>query len=125
MLGRPMVTFVGCAVAVFAFAGIAGAMQEYEDLKVLVAEIEADIIKANSAVIEDDYRYFFVGYSLNEDGTLLFCWLDLLDWIILWEYVRPWNGDNTNGALGDRIFHDHMKDVWWGHGDGTVGVFGG
>jgi sugar phosphate isomerase/epimerase len=25
----------------------------------------------------------------------------------------------------DRIFHAHMKDVWWGHGDGTVGVFGG
>jgi sugar phosphate isomerase/epimerase len=25
----------------------------------------------------------------------------------------------------DRIFHCHMKDVWWGHGDGTVGVFGG
>ncbi len=25
----------------------------------------------------------------------------------------------------DRIFHAHMKDVWWGHGDGTVGIFGG
>ncbi len=25
----------------------------------------------------------------------------------------------------DRIFHVHMKDVWWGRGDGTVGVFGG
>jgi len=25
----------------------------------------------------------------------------------------------------DRIYHVHMKDVWWGHGDGTVGVFGG
>jgi sugar phosphate isomerase/epimerase len=24
-----------------------------------------------------------------------------------------------------RIFHTHMKDAWWGHGDGTVGVFGG
>ena len=24
-----------------------------------------------------------------------------------------------------RIYHVHMKDVWWGHGDGTVGVFGG
>lgn len=24
-----------------------------------------------------------------------------------------------------RMFHVHMKDVWWGHGDGTVGVFGG
>ena len=27
--------------------------------------------------------------------------------------------------FGSRIFHAHMKDVWWGHGDGTVGVFGG
>jgi sugar phosphate isomerase/epimerase len=25
----------------------------------------------------------------------------------------------------DRIYHDHMKDVWWGHGNGDVGVFGG
>lgn len=25
----------------------------------------------------------------------------------------------------DRIFHTHIKDAWWGHGDGTVGVFGG
>jgi sugar phosphate isomerase/epimerase len=24
-----------------------------------------------------------------------------------------------------RIFHVHMKDVWWSHGDGSVGVFGG
>ncbi len=23
--------------------------------------------------------------------------------------------------FGDRIFHAHMKDAWWGHGDGTVG----
>jgi len=28
-------------------------------------------------------------------------------------------------TFGPRIFHTHMKDVWWGHGDGTVGVFGG
>ena len=27
--------------------------------------------------------------------------------------------------LGSRIFHVHMKDAWWGHGDGAVGVFGG
>jgi sugar phosphate isomerase/epimerase len=25
----------------------------------------------------------------------------------------------------DRIYHAHMKDVWWGHGTGDVGVFGG
>jgi sugar phosphate isomerase/epimerase len=28
-------------------------------------------------------------------------------------------------TFGQRIWHAHMKDVWWGHGDGTVGVFGG
>ncbi|MBI1336147.1 MAG: TIM barrel protein [Phycisphaera sp.] len=28
-------------------------------------------------------------------------------------------------TFGGRIYHCHMKDVWWGHGDGTVGVFGG
>lgn len=27
--------------------------------------------------------------------------------------------------FADRIFHVHMKDAWWGHGDGTAGVFGG
>jgi len=27
--------------------------------------------------------------------------------------------------LGTRIFHCHIKDVWWKRGDGTVGVFGG
>jgi sugar phosphate isomerase/epimerase len=28
-------------------------------------------------------------------------------------------------VLADRIYHVHMKDAWWGHGDGSVGVFGG
>ncbi len=28
-------------------------------------------------------------------------------------------------AFADRIYHVHLKDVWWGHGDGSVGVFGG
>jgi len=27
--------------------------------------------------------------------------------------------------FAERIYHVHMKDVWWGHGDGSVGVFGG
>ena len=27
--------------------------------------------------------------------------------------------------FANRIFHVHMKDVWWGHGDGSTGVFGG
>jgi sugar phosphate isomerase/epimerase len=28
-------------------------------------------------------------------------------------------------TFGARIFNVHMKDVWWGKGDGTVGIFGG
>ena len=28
-------------------------------------------------------------------------------------------------VFGSRIFHMHVKDAWWGQGDGTVGVFGG
>lgn len=28
-------------------------------------------------------------------------------------------------TFSDRIFHTHMKDVWWGHGNGDAGVFGG
>ena len=28
-------------------------------------------------------------------------------------------------TFSDRIYHVHMKDAWFGHGDGTVGVFGG
>ncbi|MDR1497358.1 MAG: sugar phosphate isomerase/epimerase [Puniceicoccales bacterium] len=27
--------------------------------------------------------------------------------------------------LASRIYHVHIKDVWWGKGDGSVGVFGG
>ncbi|WP_341675105.1 sugar phosphate isomerase/epimerase family protein [Niveibacterium sp. SC-1] len=28
-------------------------------------------------------------------------------------------------TFADRIYNVHMKDVWWGKGDGSVGVFGG
>jgi sugar phosphate isomerase/epimerase len=28
-------------------------------------------------------------------------------------------------TFGPRIHNVHMKDVWWGKGDGSVGVFGG
>jgi sugar phosphate isomerase/epimerase len=28
-------------------------------------------------------------------------------------------------SFPDRIYHAHMKDAWWGHGTGDVGVFGG
>ena len=28
-------------------------------------------------------------------------------------------------VFADRIYHAHMKDAWWGRGDGRAGVFGG
>ena len=28
-------------------------------------------------------------------------------------------------TFGERIYHAHMKDAWWGHGTGEAGVFGG
>jgi sugar phosphate isomerase/epimerase len=28
-------------------------------------------------------------------------------------------------TFGKRLYHCHVKDAWWGKGDGTVGVFGG
>lgn len=28
-------------------------------------------------------------------------------------------------TFGPRIWHAHVKDAWWGRGDGTTGVFGG
>lgn len=28
-------------------------------------------------------------------------------------------------SFGPRVFNVHMKDVWWGKGDGSVGTFGG
>lgn len=28
-------------------------------------------------------------------------------------------------SFAQRIYHVHMKDAWFGHGDGSVGVFGG
>ena len=28
-------------------------------------------------------------------------------------------------TFGERIFHAHLKDVWWGRGTGEAGVFGG
>ena len=41
---------------------------------------------------------------------------------LIWQGVDP---VEFIRAFPDRIYHVHMKDAWWGHGDGTVGVFGG
>ena len=67
-------------------------MQEYEDLKKIIAEIETDISKANSGVIEDDNQYFLIECYLGEDGTLWLCWWDWDNWCFSWdclEYSGP------------------------------------
>ena len=46
IMQKPLAVFAGIAIAVSALAGVAGAMREYEDLKLLVAESEVDINKA-------------------------------------------------------------------------------
>ena len=49
IIQKPLAMFAGIAVAVIALSGVAGAMQEYEDLKVLVSESEVDINKAEAS----------------------------------------------------------------------------
>ena len=49
-------------------------------------------------------------------GNLWVCWLDCINLSFVWERVEQ-SGIYASGG--------HMKDVWWGHGDGTLGVFGG
>ena len=45
---KPCLILAVSTIAVFALAGVAGAMQEYESIEVLVAETEVDIDKAES-----------------------------------------------------------------------------
>ena len=40
-------------------------------------------------------------------------------------YSYQFNSNKFIRLFHDRIYNAHMKDVWWGKGDGTVGVFGG
>jgi hypothetical protein len=49
-------------------------------------------------------------------GSLWVCWLDCTNLSFVWERVEQ-SGIYASGG--------HMKDVWWGYGDGTLGVFGG
>ena len=41
------------------------------------------------------------------------------------DYVKFIRTFGSKDPKENRIFHVHIKDAWWGHGDGTVGVFGG
>lgn len=77
-------------------------------LEVHPTEIAFDIVSAERAVEAlEGHRRFGFNYDpshLGYQGV---------------DYVRFLRG------FADRIYHVHMKDVWWDRGDGGVGVFGG
>jgi len=77
-------------------------------LEVHPTEIAFDIASAQRAVdAVDGHECFGFNYDPSHLGY------QGVDYV---KFIR---------SFPDRIFHTHMKDVWWGHGDGTVGVFGG
>ena len=77
-------------------------------LEVHPTEIAFDIASAQRAVAAvKNHRRFGFNYDPSHLGY------QGVDYV---KFIR---------VFGDRIYHVHMKDVWWGHGDGTVGVFGG
>lgn len=77
-------------------------------LEVHPGEIAFDIVSADRAMaaVKNHPRFGF-NYDPSHLGY------QGVDYV---KFLRHFSG---------RIFHCHMKDVWWGHGDGTVGVFGG
>jgi len=77
-------------------------------LEVHPTEIAFDIVSAKRALDAVKYHKRF---GFNYDPSHLA--YQGVDYV---RFIREFGG---------RIFHAHMKDVWWGHGDGTVGVFGG
>ena len=77
-------------------------------LEVHPTEIAFDIYSTERALEALDRREEF---GFNFDPSHL-----------IWQGVDP---VEFIRAFPDRIYHVHMKDVWWGHGNGTVGVFGG
>ena len=77
-------------------------------LEVHPTEIAFDIASAQRALAAvGNHKRFGFNYDPSHLGYQGVCYV---------KFIRE---------FGDRIFHAHMKDVWWGHGDGTVGVFGG
>ncbi len=77
-------------------------------LEVHPTEIAFDIASAQRALEALDYHPAF---GFNYDPSHL--GYQGVDYV---KFIRTFE---------DRIFHVHMKDAWWGRGDGTVGVFGG
>jgi sugar phosphate isomerase/epimerase len=80
----------------------------YFALEVHPTEIAFDIVSAQRALAAVDHHERF---GFNFDPSHL--GYQGVDYV---RFIRD---------FGERIFHVHMKDAWWGHGDGTVGVFGG
>jgi sugar phosphate isomerase/epimerase len=77
-------------------------------LEVHPTEIAFDIASAQRALqAVDDHKRFGFNYDPSHLGY------QGVDYV---KFIR---------TFARRIFHVHVKDAWWGHGDGTVGVFGG
>ena len=77
-------------------------------LEVHPTEIAFDIASAHRALkAVKNHRRFGFNYDPSHLGY------QGVDYV---KFIREFSG---------RIFHAHMKDAWWGHGDGSVGVFGG
>ena len=80
----------------------------YFALEVHPTEIAFDIVSAQRALAAvNNHRRFGFNYDPSHLGY------QGVDYV---KFIR---------TFAAQIHHAHMKDVWWGHGDGTVGVFGG
>jgi len=77
-------------------------------LEVHPTEIAFDLASAQRAVeVVKQHRRFGFNYDPSHLGY------QGVDYV---KFIR---------AFPTRIFHMHVKDVWWGRGDGSVGIFGG
>jgi sugar phosphate isomerase/epimerase len=89
-------------------------LEEFEKAKVNFAlevhptEIAFDLASAHRAIAAvKGHRRFGFNYDPSHLGY------QGVDYV---KFIRD---------MGNRIYHVHVKDAWWGHGDGSVGVFGG
>ncbi len=77
-------------------------------LEVHPTEIAFDIVTAQRAVeAVKGHKRFGFNYDPSHLGY------QSVDYV---KFIR---------VFADRIYHVHMKDAWWGHGNGDAGVFGG
>jgi sugar phosphate isomerase/epimerase len=80
----------------------------YFALEVHPTEIAFDIVSAQRALdAVKNHKRFGFNYDPSHLGY------QGVDYV---KFIRNFSA---------QIHHAHMKDVWWGHGDGSVGVFGG